>query len=116
MHSCTKASVRIPVVIAAVAAASVLSVVALAAEDLLWCFATGYRVKGKQFAEVTWTGAVGTHVLLFRGSLGYSVTENDGYELIALPKGDYFQFAVCEYPIQDNTMNCSNVATATFPK
>lgn len=116
MLSCFNPCVRIRVGVAVMTGALMVSVVAPAAEDLLWCFATGYRVKGKQFAEVTWTGPVGAQVLLFQGAQGYSLTDNDEYELIALPKGGYFQFGVCEYPIVDNVMNCSNVATVTFPK
>ena len=116
MTSCVKSSLRILVATAVITAALMPSMIALAAEDLLWCFATGYRVKGKQFAEVTWAGSAGAEVLLFQGSLGYSVIDNDGSELIALPKGNYFQFAVCEYPIVGGVMNCSNVATVMFPK
>jgi len=75
--------------------------------------ATGYKVKGRQKADLEWVGAEGDLVDIYRDSVKIKTTENDGFykdNIDNLGRGSY-TYQVCE---ADSTTTCSNEATVTF--
>jgi subtilisin family serine protease len=73
--------------------------------------AVGYKVKGVQNADLTWSGATGTNVDVWRNNVKV-VTANDGFHTdnIGLKGGGSYTYKVCEA----GTSTCSNTATVTF--
>ena len=71
------------------------------------------RTKGRvQLMTLTWTGANGSRVDVYRNGVLGITTENDRYYVNALDGGRArsYTYKVCE----QGTSNCSNVATVTF--
>jgi aqualysin 1 len=75
--------------------------------------AVGYKVQGRQRADLTWSGAGGASVDVYRNNIKVITTENDGFHtdvIGAVGSGSYI-YKVCE---AGNTTICSNEATVTF--
>ncbi|MDX1493688.1 MAG: S8 family serine peptidase, partial [Longimicrobiales bacterium] len=74
--------------------------------------ATGYKVRGLQKADLTWSGASGTNVDLYRNGSLLSTTANDGAytDNIDQRGGGSYVYQVCEA----GTSTCSNSVTVTF--
>ena len=74
--------------------------------------ANGYKVKGKQKADLEWCGAGSTNVDILRDGAGISTTANDGFytDNIDQKGGGTYIYQICE----TGTANCSNEATVTF--
>lgn len=74
--------------------------------------ATGYKVRGLQKADLSWSDATGTNVDVYRNGDLIATTANDGFftdNIDARGSGTY-QYAVCEA----GTSTCSNGVTVTF--
>jgi hypothetical protein len=74
--------------------------------------ASGFKVKGVQMANLTWSGANSTQVDIFRNAVKLLTTANDGAETDNINKkgaGTYI-YQVCEA----GTATCSNQATVVF--
>jgi subtilisin family serine protease len=73
---------------------------------------TGYKVKGVQHADLTWSGATSTDVDVYRNGSRIATTVNDGAytDNIGDKGGGSYTYAVCEA----GTSTCSNEATASF--
>ena len=74
--------------------------------------ASGYKVKGKQYVDLSWTGATSTNVdVLVNGSLGLT-TVNDGDVTINMNAkgGATYNFEVCN----EGTTDCSTSVTVVF--
>ncbi|MCH9053227.1 MAG: SBBP repeat-containing protein [Proteobacteria bacterium] len=74
--------------------------------------ANGYKVKGKQKADLEWCGAGSTNVDILRDGAGISTTANDGFytDNIDQKGGGTYIYQICE----TGTAICSNEATVTF--
>ncbi|HEV2150590.1 MAG TPA: PKD domain-containing protein [Longimicrobiaceae bacterium] len=74
--------------------------------------ATGYKVKGTQHADLTWSGATSTSVDVFRNGARVATTANDGAHTDNIGKsgGGTYAYKVCEA----GTTVCSNEASVTF--
>ncbi|HLE97654.1 MAG TPA: S8 family serine peptidase [Candidatus Thermoplasmatota archaeon] len=74
--------------------------------------ATGYKVKGAQKADLTWSGATSANVDVFRNGAKIVTTANDGAHTDPINKkgGGSYLYKVCEA----GTTTCSNEATVTF--
>lgn len=74
--------------------------------------AVGYKVQGRQRADLTWSGATGTNVDVYRNSVEITTTANDGAhtDVIGAVGGGSYIYKVCEA----DTNTCSNEATVTF--
>ncbi len=74
--------------------------------------ATGYKVRGVQHADLTWSGASGTNVDVYRDGALIATTANDGAHTdnIGARGGGSYTYQVCEA----GTSTCSNTATVTF--
>ncbi len=74
--------------------------------------ATGYKVKGLQTVDLTWSGATSTSVDVYRNGARITTTANDGAYTDAINKkgGGSYTYKVCEA----GTTTCSNEATVTF--
>jgi extracellular elastinolytic metalloproteinase len=71
----------------------------------------GRKVKGKRLADLTWSGASGASVDVFRNNVKVLTTPNDGAETDSPPsKGTTFSYRVCNV----GTTVCSNTANVTF--
>jgi extracellular elastinolytic metalloproteinase len=72
-----------------------------------------YKVKGVQTADLTWSGATGTNVDVYRTGQILTETANDGNEIdsIGAKGGGSYTYRVCE---AGSTTTCSNEAVATF--
>jgi len=69
------------------------------------------KFKEKRFADLTWAGATGTSVDVFRNNVKVLTTPNDGAQTDSPPsKGNTFSYRVCNVA----TTVCSNTATVTF--
>ena len=71
-----------------------------------------YKMQGRKFADLTWSGATGTNVdIFFNGSL-YTTTANDGFETVGSfgPGGGTYDFQVCEA----GTNTCSPVVSGSW--
>ncbi|HUE90231.1 MAG TPA: S8 family serine peptidase [Vicinamibacterales bacterium] len=74
--------------------------------------ATGYKVKGQQKADLTWSGTTATSVDIWRNGTLITTTVNDGFHtdhINNVGNGTY-TYQVCEA----GTATCSNEATVTF--
>jgi serine protease len=76
--------------------------------------ASGYKVKGVKMVDLTWTGATGANVDIYRDGVKLlDSTANDGAETDDTGEkgGGSYSYNVCE---QGSTTACSNTATVTF--
>ncbi len=73
---------------------------------------SGYKVKGVQHADLTWSGATSTNVDVYRDGARIATTANDGAHTdnIGTKGGGSYTYKVCEA----GTSTCSNEATVTF--
>jgi hypothetical protein len=73
--------------------------------------ATGYKVKGKQKADLEWTGASSSTVDIFRdGELIATQNDGDYTDHIDNKGGGSYQYQVCE----QGSSSCSSIVTVTF--
>jgi hypothetical protein len=74
--------------------------------------ANGYKVKGVKYVDLTWNGAIGANVNIFRDGQLIATTANDGAYTDNLGKKarGTFVYQVCE---TDGSV-CSNNASVTF--
>ena len=74
--------------------------------------ATGYKVKGTQTADLTWAGATGASVDIFRNGVKVTTTANDGSHTdnIGAKGGGSYTYKACEA----GTSTCSNEASISF--
>lgn len=74
--------------------------------------ASGYKVKGVQNADLTWSGATSTSVDIFRSGAKITTTANDGFHTDNIGKkgGGSYTYKVCEA----GTSTCSNEVTVSF--
>jgi serine protease len=74
--------------------------------------ATGYKVRGVQHADLTWSGATSTSVDIFRGTNKIATVANNGAytDNINARGGGSYIYRICEA----GTSTCSNEATVTF--
>jgi subtilisin family serine protease len=74
--------------------------------------AVGYKVRGQQKADLTWTGATSINMDIFRNGAKITTTANDGFHTdnINLRGGATYTYKVCEA----GTSTCSNDATVTI--
>ncbi len=72
----------------------------------------GYKVKGRQTVDLSWSGATGTQVNVFRDGALIATTDNDGAytDNIGAVGGGSYVYQVCE---TDGSV-CSNQSTVTF--
>jgi len=73
---------------------------------------TGYKVKGLQKVDLTWSGATSTGVDVFRNGSKVATTTNDGFYTDNIDRrgGGTYTFKVCEA----GTPTCSNESTVVF--
>ena len=73
---------------------------------------SGYKVKGTQTADLTWSGATSTSVDVFRNNVKVVTTANDGAHTdnIGQKGGGSYTYRVCEA----GTATCSTNVTITF--
>jgi PKD repeat protein/type II secretory pathway pseudopilin PulG len=69
---------------------------------------TGRKTGPNRFADLTWTGAIGANVDVYRDGVLVVTTANDGAYSDSVPKGT-FVYQVC----QQGTLVCSNSVTVT---
>ncbi|MDX1623129.1 MAG: S8 family serine peptidase [Gemmatimonadota bacterium] len=74
--------------------------------------ATGYKVRGRHHADLSWSGATSTNVDVYRDGAVIAMTENDGFYTDSTNNvgGGSYTYQVCEA----GTSTCSNEATVTF--
>ena len=74
--------------------------------------ARGYKVQGRQRADLSWSGATGTNVDVYRNNALITTTANDGFytDIIGGHGHGSFMYQVCNVGSQ----TCSNEATVTF--
>lgn len=74
--------------------------------------ARGYKVKGVQHADLSWSGATSTSVDVYRNGAKVTTTANDGAHTDNIGKsgGGTYTYRVCEA----GTSTCSNDATVVF--
>jgi PKD repeat protein len=74
--------------------------------------ATGYKVKGRQKADLEWSDATSTDVDIYRDGSMIATTANDGFytDNINQRGGGSYTYKVCE----EGTSTCSNEATVIF--
>lgn len=72
----------------------------------------GYKVRGLQKADLSWSGATSTNVDVYRDGALIVTTENDGFHTDNINKsgGGSYTYVLCE----SGTSTCSNQATVTF--
>lgn len=72
----------------------------------------GYKVKGLQAADLSWSGATSTNVDVFRDNVKITTTPNDGFHTDNIDNrgGGSYTYRVCE----TNTTTCSNNVTISF--
>ncbi len=73
---------------------------------------SGYKVRGLQKADLTWSGASSTDVDVFRNGSKLVTTTNDGFHTDDIDQrgGGSYTYEVCEA----GTTTCSNTSTVTF--
>ncbi|MHB1260113.1 MAG: PKD domain-containing protein [Thermoplasmatota archaeon] len=93
-------------------AASQQSITILPPTGSMTLDALGYKVKGLQKIDLTWTGATSTLVDIYRNSIKVTATNNDGSFTDALNQrgGGSYSYKVCE----TGTATCSPVHTVVF--
>jgi len=74
--------------------------------------ARGYKVQGRQRADLSWSGATSTNVDVYRNNALITTTANDGFytDIIGGRGHATYTYRVCEAGSQ----TCSNQATVTF--
>jgi subtilisin family serine protease len=74
--------------------------------------ASGYKVKGRQHVDLTWSGASGSNVNVFRNGTSVATTANDGAytDVIGARGGGSYTYRVCEA----GTSTCSGDVTVSF--
>lgn len=74
--------------------------------------AAGYKVRGRQKADLEWSGATSTNVDIYRDGTKIATTANDGFytDHIDNVGGGSYTYQVCE----EGTSTCSNQAMVTF--
>ncbi len=74
--------------------------------------ATGYKIRGRQHADLAWAGATGDNVDVYRDGAKITTTANDGSytDNIGAVGGGSYTYQVCEA----DTNTCSNEATVNF--
>jgi hypothetical protein len=74
--------------------------------------ATGYKVRGLQKADLTWSGAGSTNVDVYQDGELLLTTENDGSYTDDINRrgGGSYTYQVCE----EGTSTCSNEAIVSF--
>lgn len=74
--------------------------------------ASGYKQKGSQFVDVTWSGAASASVDVYRNGTLITTTANDGSYTDALNTkgGGTYQYQVCE----EASSTCSGTTTVVF--
>jgi hypothetical protein len=72
----------------------------------------GYKVKGIQMADLTWSGATSGNVDVFRNNSMITTTTNDGFHTDNINNrgGGSYTYRVCE----EGTLTCSNNVTIAF--
>lgn len=73
---------------------------------------SGYKIRGRQHADLSWSGATGTDVEIYRDGALITTTANDGFytDNIGAVGGGSYVYKVCE----TGGSPCSNDATVTF--
>ena len=74
--------------------------------------ALGYKIRGLQQADLSWSGAITSNVDIYRNGIHIATTANDGLHTDNINRrgsGSY-TYQVCEA----GTSNCSNTATVNF--
>ena len=94
------------------ATGSISKPVTVSAPSGITLSARGYKVKGLPKVDLTWAGATGTNVEVYRNGVLITTTANDGTHTDALPKGSTgtFTYKVCNV----GTSICSPNASAVF--
>jgi serine protease len=74
--------------------------------------AVGYKVKGAQTVDLTWSGTISTNVDIYRGGTKITTKANDGAytDNIGAKGGGSYTYKVCEA----GTDTCSNEVTVVF--
>ncbi|MDX1645046.1 MAG: PKD domain-containing protein, partial [Thermoanaerobaculia bacterium] len=74
--------------------------------------ATGYKVRGRHHADLTWSGATSTDVDVYRNGVLVTTTANDGFHTDNTGNvgSASYDYQVCEA----GTSTCSNIATVVF--
>jgi hypothetical protein len=74
--------------------------------------AAGYKVRGRQKADLEWSGATSTEVDVYRDGALLTTTANDGFYTDDIDQvgGGSYKYQLCE----EGTTTCSNEATVTF--
>ena len=72
----------------------------------------GYKIKGVQQADLTWSGATSSTIDVFRNDVKITTTENDGAHTdnIGSRGGGSYVYKICEA----GSTTCSNQVTVTF--
>jgi PKD repeat protein len=75
--------------------------------------ATGYKVRGRQKADLEWSDATSTNVDIYRDGVLIATTANGGFytDNIDQRGGGSYTYQVCE---EGGTATCSNESTVTF--
>ena len=74
--------------------------------------ARGYKVRGQQMVDLSWTGATSSNVDVYRNGVVVATTPNDGFDTDS-PGGRghaSYTYIVCNA----GTQSCSNQVTVTF--
>jgi hypothetical protein len=69
-----------------------------------------YKVKSTKYADLTWSGAAGTNVDVYRNSITVAVTPNNGAYTDKPGKVSSATYKVCEA----GTSTCSNSVTVVW--
>ncbi|HSL17740.1 MAG TPA: S8 family serine peptidase [Methylomirabilota bacterium] len=74
--------------------------------------AYGYKIRGRQNVDLSWSGATSTNVDVYRSGSNITTTANDGAytDAIGALGGGSYTYQVCEA----GTSTCSNQASVTF--
>src|SRR6266480_1869205 len=74
--------------------------------------ASGYKVQGRQRADLSWSGATSTNVDVYRNNVLITTTANDGFytDIIGARGRGTYTYRVCN----QGSQTCSNQATVTF--
>jgi hypothetical protein len=77
-----------------------------------WLSAKGFKRRGLQRVELTWTGATSTRIDVFRGGVKLATTANDGVwvDQIDTRRGGPYTYKVCDAA----TTTCSNSVVVSF--
>lgn len=75
--------------------------------------ANGYKVKGRQRADLSWSGASSTNVDIYRDGNRIATTANDGAytDVIGYRGGGSYTYGLCE---EGSTSDCSNTTVVIF--